>query len=341
MRNLLYYIFSLGLLSLPLLVHAQEFPGESESLTSYYFNPDKPCTIEVTYYEDGATIYLQTMEFGGYFFSVSFQNNGAVIVPSSEESGDFKPYADGRRLSFTANPSDLMIEEPDGPVIEKLDFQLQGTYPEISKDEYISVLQERVRWEEKRFEKLFAQANDRLDPADFSLLQQQHADWQERAKNEAGFSAGLTSDQELNSPEYWRHLLGSHRAWRDFLFARVGEGISDELPGVYIDGSGGQLTILDKPSTEGAFPFGILVVRGPSAHIGEVNGSAAMGDSGLAVFTDQDKEAIQSMDGKVCKLTFDLSIPRLINVEEENCHYYQGMRAYFTGQYYKLGEVPE
>lgn len=72
------------------------------------------------------------------------------------------------------------------------------------------------------------------------------------------------------------------------------------------------------------FYFNLLVVHG--SHIGEFEEEyAKFVDKNRAVFTIQDND-------EICKLEF-IKLNENILIQESNCIYYHGMRAYFDGKY--------
>ncbi len=100
-----------------------------------------------------------------------------------------------------------------------------------------------------------------------------------------------------------------------------------DINGIYDDAFGGTLTISD--ATEVTFAFEMTVVRGPTAHIGEIAGVAQIAGE-TATFIDTNEEAF--IDGNPCRLTFTFE-GDWIKVTGENTHYYHGARAYFDGTY--------
>ena len=103
-----------------------------------------------------------------------------------------------------------------------------------------------------------------------------------------------------------------------------------DINGVYDDANGGTLTISD--AGELTFAFEITVVRGPTAHLGELSGVAQVAGE-TATFVDTNEEAF--IDGNPCRLTFTFD-GRWIEVKGENTQYYHGARASFDGTYEKV-----
>ena len=106
-----------------------------------------------------------------------------------------------------------------------------------------------------------------------------------------------------------------------------GEGVRSGRAGVYDDGFGGQLTLR---SLEGeTLQFAIDVVRGPTAHIGQISGEIQI-QNGEARF-----ESEANCGDRCCTLEFRF-FERAVEVTEGECSEYHGLRAYFDGRYRKI-----
>lgn len=81
---------------------------------------------------------------------------------------------------------------------------------------------------------------------------------------------------------------------------------------------------ITKVDREG-FNFELICIHG--SYMGEINGYAKFISSSEAIF-----ESDNEYDEEVCKLLF-FRINETIQVTEENCNYYHGIRAYFNGDY--------
>jgi len=76
---------------------------------------------------------------------------------------------------------------------------------------------------------------------------------------------------------------------------------------------------------EDKFDFKLICIHG--AHIGEISGSAKFISSNEAIFEKQD-----NFDEEICRLHF-YKINHSMQITEEDCNSYHGMRAYFDGNY--------
>ncbi len=140
----------------------------------------------------------------------------------------------------------------------------------------------------------------------------------------------LEPAQAKNRAEYFACLYDltvARLAYLQRAFAQ--EGVSPGLAGAYEDGFGGVLRL--KHTTGDTYAFHIEVVRGPTYHTGEVEGTVRL-DTKTATFVQT-----AECGGKTpcCRLTFTRA-PMFIAVEEDNCQTLHGMRAYFSGEYRKV-----
>ncbi len=105
-----------------------------------------------------------------------------------------------------------------------------------------------------------------------------------------------------------------------------------ELTGMWTDGYGGHMDIVTLG--DGKIAFSIEVVRGPTHHLGSLTGLADKNGS-IIRFSDAETEP------KKEKATWLTAIQRGDHIEviTANSHYYHGMRAYFDGDYYRIGDL--
>ena len=67
-------------------------------------------------------------------------------------------------------------------------------------------------------------------------------------------------------------------------------------------------------------------VTGTNAHTGHISGLAEMVNDNKAIFKGEME----------CELTIEFTDYKTVNVDETDCHYYRGMRAYFSGELKKV-----
>ncbi|MEI7014105.1 lysozyme inhibitor LprI family protein [Leptospira licerasiae] len=109
---------------------------------------------------------------------------------------------------------------------------------------------------------------------------------------------------------------------------KFGTASKDGL-GAYTDGFGGNLKLFRDKSSK-SIQFSFEVVRGPTAHLGEVSGTWTPAKEGK--WTWASTEGCKSDDPDCCLLEFQYFQNR-IEVDEVSCSAYHGARAYFGGSY--------
>lgn len=145
-----------------------------------------------------------------------------------------------------------------------------------------------------------------------------------------GIQHSLEPEQARQQADYFACLYALTIARTTFLtqaFAR--EGVVSGLAGAYDDSFGGHFTLKHQGGEN--YAFHLEVVRGPTYHLGEVEGSVRwQGQQGTFVQTHD-----CGGDTPCCRLTL-VQKPTFLALEEDNCHLLRGARAYFAGRYYKV-----
>lgn len=169
----------------------------------------------------------------------------------------------------------------------------------------------------------------------FTELQKEQRDWLEyrdaRAKEAAVFEGQASEGEESTNLEYWRAMgyltetrIAIVEAWTKM----------DEFPreweGVWTDGRGGTLLIMETGDRE--IQFFLDVVRGPTYHMGTIEGTASTNGS-MARFTIRE----ESFDEETW-LSFSTQRGHL-TVMGANTQFYHGARAYFDGKYIRLRQL--
>ncbi len=190
---------------------------------------------------------------------------------------------------------------------------------------------------DKALNEAYAKAKASLPDGVFAELQQDQREWityrDGRSAEAAAYDGGAEEGKERENVEYWRSLadltgertaiLGGWMKWDSF---------AHEWEGVWTDGHGGTLSILQ--SGAGEFRFVLDVVRGPTYHLGHIGGLAKW-NGNTARFTADEITA----EGETW-LTF---VKRGLKLEviAENASGYHGARAYFDGHYLRIAELTE
>jgi uncharacterized protein YecT (DUF1311 family) len=129
--------------------------------------------------------------------------------------------------------------------------------------------------------------------------------------------------------------------------AYAGKGSTGIVSGTYEDSNGGTLTVKEK--TKGLLEFYISVVRGPTSHIGEIEGNVTILNK-KGTFKHVSSESTDAAeDMEKCKLDFSITSfkttagerPEIEVTEDGGCQYFHGARAYFDGVYHKVSDSSE
>jgi len=174
-----------------------------------------------------------------------------------------------------------------------------------------------------------------LTPAQFSELQKLQREWlsyrDEKAKQLLWFNERIAEDtpqQCETHAEYWRYKTTLTKDRVEFLQIYSGKDVPEGITGAYQDFHDGNLQLT---KTKDRILFQMFVVRGPTAHTGEIEGVAELkGNVGVyrALVPDDPEK-------KWCEITFAFKDGHMIEVRTKNAQYYGGMGVYFDGTYYK------
>jgi uncharacterized protein YecT (DUF1311 family) len=193
-----------------------------------------------------------------------------------------------------------------------------------------------------RFDKADAALNQawsvlkkKLPAEEFKTLQAEQREWL-RQRDYLALSpsySGAPADPEKarQSPEYFLTMAGLTETRTRWLTAYAQPLKNNSLTGIWNDSNGGDLQIVEK---EGKLYFSLSVVRGPTAHLGDIGGIATW-KSPRAFFSDKGLDPEKKDE---TTLTFTLKGTRL-EIVGSNTSYYHGARAYFDGTYLCIGSL--
>jgi len=190
---------------------------------------------------------------------------------------------------------------------------------------------------DKALNQAYAKAKSTLPEGYFSELQVDQRDWIEyrdyRSEQAAAFDGGAAEGQEKTTVEYWSSLAAITEERVEIITGWTKwDKFAHEWEGVWLDGNGGRLAIMQ--NEEGAFAFSLDVVRGPTYHIGSIGGSAKWNGS-TAHFS------IRALDEEgETWLTF-LNRGVKLEIIGENTASFHGARAYFDGDYIRVAELTD
>ncbi|MBN1554855.1 MAG: DUF1311 domain-containing protein [Phycisphaerae bacterium] len=146
----------------------------------------------------------------------------------------------------------------------------------------------------------------------------------------------LTAEILKNSVEHWQTMTHITRVRTQILRAILDAAKNPpELTGTWTDGYGGSLTLVKVNDDQVAFT--IDVVRGPTYHLGNLWGLAEIND-GIIRYTDKQNQ--KKYKKKPTWLTW-IDRGNHLELLEANSHFYCGARAYFSGDYYRVGDVTQ
>jgi len=175
-----------------------------------------------------------------------------------------------------------------------------------------------------------------FSPAAFAVIREEQRAWVEWRDHIASSPAysGLPAEDEaarLQSAEYFSIAAGlaaDRTAWLRGLLAKEAP---ETMTGRWIDSYGGMIGIVEK---EGRLYFQLNVVRGPTAHVGELSGVAQWNES-IGWFSDKGSDKSRTDE---TNLAF-IHAGGKLKLAGAKTHCYHGARAYFEGEYVRTGAL--
>jgi uncharacterized protein YecT (DUF1311 family) len=208
---------------------------------------------------------------------------------------------------------------------------MAGAGPFAAEGADVTAMRQEYETADAELNRVYRQVRRALPPEQRAELRQDELAWIDYKELVCGFQREISDkDDPATDRAYWECLRDMTRERIPYLRAWTGEGVSSGLAGEYSDGLGGSLYL--KAAGDQRFTFEMMVVRGPTAHIGEVRGSLFV-DRQKAVF--RETEDCPDPAGDCCRLTFTFS-GRRVKIDEDHCGYLRGVRAYFNGLYLKV-----
>lgn len=201
----------------------------------------------------------------------------------------------------------------------------------------IELIKSEFALADRELNQVYQKAKSILPEWVFAELQEDQRSWigyrDGSAEETARFDGGAEEGKEKLSSWYWETILSQTKGristiegWMNW------DKFAHEWEGVWADGHGGLLSILQ--NVPGEFTFRIDVVRGPTYHLGGLDGVATWNGS-TARFSVKDE-----IEEKETWLTF---IKREVKLEVigENTSPFHGARAYFDGKYVRIRELTD
>lgn len=183
--------------------------------------------------------------------------------------------------------------------------------------------------QDKALNVVYADLKKSLPKILFEKVQEDQRRWVEHRDYIATWESEAQQKKPADDPAYWTTARWLTEARVVLLKAWKGVGEAGEWNGVYRDGYGGELSMLEK---DGILYFTLSVVRGPTHHAGIVGGLAQL-NGASARFTAQAPGSERHT-----WLTFLNNRKRDGRVEliGENTQPFHGARAYFEGLYLRV-----
>ena len=191
----------------------------------------------------------------------------------------------------------------------------------------------KARYEnaDKKLNILYKKITSSLNAADKKELKDNEIMWIGNKEYVCGFqSEMLMKNKPEKDPAYYECLAGFTESRIVFLNSYLNKTLTNDICGEYDDGFGGWLEI--KKDKENKIQFHISVVRGPTSHTGDIEGTLDINKNAAEY---KDTESCKDTQDPCCKLSFKI-YNKKIEVKEDNCMYYHGVRAYFDGMYRKM-----
>lgn len=203
------------------------------------------------------------------------------------------------------------------------------------EEKSIGALKAEIAVADRELNQVYQKAKSTLPESIFVELQEEQRTWiayrDTRSEELARFNEGVEEGKEKLSSTYWESVLSETASRIDTIKGWMDrDKFAHEWEGVWSDGQGGWLFILQ--NEPGRFTFLIDVVRGPTFHLGSLDGVAEW-KGRTARFTIRDDGAEEET-----WLTF-INGDIKLEVIGENTSYYHGARAYFGGNYLRLREL--
>jgi hypothetical protein len=170
----------------------------------------------------------------------------------------------------------------------------------------------------------------------FTELKAQQRGWIESRDRLALEASPAPKDaaEAKRSAAYWQTAASLTETRAQWL-RRLANNEDDPLTGLWTDGNGGTLEMVERTETQKLF-FVFHVVRGRGLHIGVIAG-AAHWNSPLGWFSDKGREADKPEETNIAFVEKE----RHLEVAGANTSYYHGAHAYFDGAYYKIAPLDD
>ena len=185
---------------------------------------------------------------------------------------------------------------------------------------------------------VYEKAKETIPAYRFTKILQEQREWtayrDDRAAAAARFDGRAIPGKESANLEYWNAMAYLTETRIEILNAWMKvDTFTKTWEGTWIDGYGGILRIAENP--ESSFSFACSVVRGPTYHLGNIDGKATTNRTTARFSTRADEDTPETW------LTFLLESDGRLRVIGEQTIYFHGARAYFDGTYLRVRELTD
>lgn len=212
-----------------------------------------------------------------------------------------------------------------------------GFLLQAQEERSIDAIRADIAVADRELNQIYQSAKSTLPESIFAELQEDQRRWigyrDGRSEEVARFDGGAEVGKERVTSTYWESVLSQTegristiKGWMNW------DKFAHEWEGVWTDGFGGWLYILQ--NEPGKFTFLVDVVRGPTYHLGSLDG-VAVWNGFTARFSVKDET-----EENETWLTFIKHEVKL-EVIGENTSPFHGARAYFDGKYVRVRELTD
>jgi len=186
---------------------------------------------------------------------------------------------------------------------------------------------------DKALNEAWAATKKSLAEPDFAELQVKQRDWVKYREDQArGANRDAGEPETKLTAAYYEAATEMTTSRADWLRGRI-KNDDESLTGLWTDSFGGTLEIVQEKER---LWFEITVVRGPTYHTGSLAGLATW-NAPLGWFSDKGRDKEKTEESN---LVF-AERGTVLEIIGANTSYYHGARAYFDGQYCKVGKLDE
>ena len=186
---------------------------------------------------------------------------------------------------------------------------------------------------DKALNEAWAAAKKTLAEPDFAELQVKQRNWMKYREDQArGANRDAGEPETKLTATYYEAATEMTASRADWLRGRI-KNDDESMTGLWSDSFGGTLEIIQEKER---LLFEISVVRGPTYHTGSLAGVATW-HAPLGWFSDKGRDKEKTEESN---LVF-VSRGTVLEIIGANTSYYHGARAYFDGDYCKVGKLDE